>query len=67
MNDFTKIVKSQLLVGFISFVLFWEIIDLVIPTHTIPSPIETLAYLFTVLDDYRSPFDWKYSKGDSFA
>lgn len=51
MNVFKKVVNSQIIIGFISFVLFWEIIHLVIPTHTIPSPIETFAYLFTVLGD----------------
>ncbi len=51
MNIIRKIVKSQLLVGFLSFVFFWEIIDLVIQTHTIPSPIETFVYLFTSIDE----------------
>ena len=32
MNIIRKIGKSQLLVGFLSFVFFWEIIDLVIQT-----------------------------------
>ena len=51
MNIIRKIVKSQLLVGFLSFVFFWEIIYLVIQTHTIPSPIETFVYLFTSIDE----------------
>ena len=46
MNFLGKIAKSQIIIGFLSFVLFWQILHLVIPTHTIPSPIETFAYLF---------------------
>lgn len=48
MNIFVKLVKNQILIGFLSFVLFWEIIHLTIPTHTIPSPIETFAYIVTI-------------------
>ena len=51
MSIFKKVVNSQIIIGFLSFVLFWEIIHLVIPTHTIPSPIETFSYLFTVLGE----------------
>ena len=51
MNIIRKIVKSQLLVGFLSFIFFWEMIYLVIQTHTIPSPIETFVYLFTSIDE----------------
>lgn len=48
MKFLVKIVKSQIVIGFLSFVLFWEIIHLVIPTHTIPSPVETFAYFLTI-------------------
>lgn len=48
MNILAKIAKSQIIVGFLSFVLFWEFIHLLIPTHTIPSPIETFAYFFAI-------------------
>jgi ABC-type nitrate/sulfonate/bicarbonate transport system permease component len=51
MTIIQKIGKSQLVVGFLSFILFWELIYLIIQTHTIPSPIETFAYLFTIIDD----------------
>lgn len=51
MNILQKIAKNQLIVGFISFVVFWEIIHLVIQTQTIPSPVETFAYFFTILND----------------
>jgi NitT/TauT family transport system permease protein len=51
MNILVKIAKSQIVVGFLSFVLFWEVLHLVIPTHTIPSPIETFAYFMTVPKD----------------
>jgi len=51
MNTYKKIVNSQIVVGFFSFVLFWEIVHLAIPTHTIPSPLETFTYLVTVSGD----------------
>ncbi len=51
MKIYKKIVNSQIIIGFFSFVLFWEILHLMIPTHTIPSPIETFAYLGTVAGD----------------
>ena len=51
MNIMRKIVRSQLVVGFLSFVFFWEIIYLVIQTHTIPSPVGAFVYLFTIIDE----------------
>ena len=51
MNIIRKIARSQLVVGFLSFVFFWEIVYLIIQTHTIPSPVETFAYLFTIIDE----------------
>ena len=51
MNIIRKIAKNQLVVGFLSFAFFWEIIYLIIQTHTIPSPVETFAYLFTIIDE----------------
>ncbi|WP_338471430.1 ABC transporter permease [Niallia sp. XMNu-256] len=48
MKIYKKIVNSQIVIGFFSFVLFWEILHLAIPTHTIPSPLETFKYLGTV-------------------
>lgn len=48
MKTFKKIVNSQIVIGFFSFVLFWEVLHLLIPTHTIPSPLETFSYLGTV-------------------
>lgn len=48
MKIYKKIVNSQIVIGFFSFVLFWEILHRVIPTHTIPSPLETFIYLGTV-------------------
>lgn len=49
MNILQKIVKSQM-IGFLSFLLFWELLHLVLHTHTIPSPIETFAYSFTIME-----------------
>jgi ABC-type nitrate/sulfonate/bicarbonate transport system permease component len=40
-------VKNQCL-GFVSFLIFWEICHLLLNTHTVPSPLETLAYMLTV-------------------
>lgn len=51
MNIMRKIVSNQLIVGFFSFIVFWELIYLLLQTHTIPSPIETFTYLFTILGD----------------
>ncbi|WP_428910490.1 ABC transporter permease [Niallia sp. Krafla_26] len=48
MKIYKKIVNSQIVIGFLSFVLFWEILHRAIPTHTIPSPLETFIYLETV-------------------
>ncbi len=33
--------------GFISFLILWEVLHLLLNTHTVPSPMETLAYLVT--------------------
>jgi NitT/TauT family transport system permease protein len=43
-----KFVKIQLL-GFISFLILWEVFHLVLNTHTVPSPMETLAYMSMVV------------------
>ncbi len=40
-------VKNQCL-GFVSFLIFWEICHLLLNTHTVPSPLETLVYMLTV-------------------
>ncbi|KAA9016950.1 ABC transporter permease [Niallia endozanthoxylica] len=50
MNIIRKIAGNQLIVGFFSFIVFWEIIYLFVQTHTIPSPLETFSYFFTVID-----------------
>ena len=34
--------------GFISFLILWELFHLLLNTHTVPSPLETIAYLVTV-------------------
>lgn len=41
------IIKSvkTLLIGFASFLILWEICYLILDTHTVPSPVETLAYM----------------------
>lgn len=42
-----KITENKLL-GFISFLLLWELLHLSLKTHTVPSPVETIAYMTTV-------------------
>jgi len=40
-----KNVTQGLLTGFISFVVLWELLYLLLHTHTVPSPIETVLYM----------------------
>ncbi len=42
-----RLYKSQVL-GFLSFLLLWELLHLLLKTHTVPSPIETIAFMLTV-------------------
>ena len=35
----------NLIIGFISFLILWELLYLLLDTHTIPSPVETIAYI----------------------
>ncbi|WP_338450599.1 ABC transporter permease [Niallia oryzisoli] len=51
MNIIRKIASNQVIVGFFSFIVFWELIHLLVHTHTIPSPLETFTYLITILDE----------------
>ncbi|WP_071396527.1 ABC transporter permease [Bacillus tuaregi] len=51
MNIIRKIASNQLIVGFFSFIIFWEVIYLLVDTHTIPSPIATFTYLLTIIGD----------------
>ncbi len=46
MKILQKLTKSQL-VGFLSFLILWETIHLILHTRTIPSPIDTIAYTIT--------------------
>lgn len=43
MNMKKKIISSPWL-GFLSFILLWEVLHIAMNTHTIPSPIDTLLY-----------------------
>ncbi len=38
----------HLLTGFISFLLLWELLYLLLKTHTIPAPLATIQYMLTV-------------------
>ncbi len=45
-----KSITMLLLTGFISFLVLWELLYLLLDTHTIPAPIETIQYMLTVPD-----------------
>ena len=45
-----KNMTLRLFIGFISFLLLWELLYLLIDTRTIPAPIETIRYMLTVPD-----------------
>ena len=47
MKDIKRLAQSQP-AGFLSFLILWELIHLLLRTHTIPSPVETAAYMLTV-------------------
>jgi ABC-type nitrate/sulfonate/bicarbonate transport system, permease component len=47
MKDWKRLTQSQL-IGFLSFLILWELLHLLLNTHTIPSPWETVAYMFNV-------------------
>jgi ABC-type nitrate/sulfonate/bicarbonate transport system permease component len=47
MNIIKGIARSQV-VGFLSFLFLWEFFHLLLNTHTIPSPLETAAYMLRV-------------------
>ena len=44
MRSIVKLLKTQIL-GFISFLILWEMIHLLLDTHTVPSPVDTIAYM----------------------
>jgi NitT/TauT family transport system permease protein len=44
----TKSILTSLLLGFISYLIFWQLLFLILNTHTVPAPIETLAYTGTI-------------------
>ena len=48
MKQFLKRLLSSQLAGFIGFLFLWQILHLLLRTHTIPSPLETLAYFVSV-------------------
>ncbi len=45
-----KTMTFRPLSGFISFLLLWELLHLLLRTHTIPAPMETVRYMLTDLD-----------------
>ncbi len=47
MKNLKRFTSGQL-VGFLSFLVLWELFHLLLKTHTVPSPLETAAYMLTV-------------------
>lgn len=47
MKDRKRFTESQL-AGFLSFLILWELLHLLLKTHTVPSPLETTAFMLTV-------------------
>ncbi|WP_027630527.1 ABC transporter permease [Ruminiclostridium cellobioparum] len=47
MKDIKRLTQSQL-AGFLSFLILWELLHLLLKTRTIPSPVETVDYILTV-------------------
>lgn len=47
MKAIKRLTQSQL-AGFFSFLVLWELFHLLLKTHTIPSPLETVIYMLTV-------------------
>lgn len=43
-----KSIIFRLITGFISFLLLWELLYLLLNTHTIPAPMETIQHMFAV-------------------
>lgn len=50
MKAVKRLAQSQL-VGFLSFLVLWELFHLFLKTHTIPSPLETGIYMLSVPAD----------------
>ncbi len=44
-----RLYRSQIL-GFLSFLLIWELLHLLLQTHTVPSPADTISYVLKVPD-----------------
>lgn len=45
-----KSILLRLLIGFVGFLLLWELLYLLLDTHTIPAPAKTLQFMITVPD-----------------
>ena len=48
MKRWTKRLLNSQLMGFACFLLVWQILHLLLNTHTIPSPLDTIAYFFSI-------------------
>ncbi len=47
MRIMKRLYRSQI-IGFLSFLVLWELLYLLLKTHTVPSPAKTIAYVLTV-------------------
>lgn len=47
MKILKRMIKSELL-GFLSFIIIWEILHIVLETHTVPAPFETFIYMLKI-------------------
>ena len=43
-----KHMTQSKLIGFLSFIILWETLHLLLKTHTVPSPFDTVAYMVTI-------------------
>ncbi|MBD8069092.1 ABC transporter permease [Bacillus sp. PS06] len=48
MNTLHKLLNNQIVIGTLSILLFWYSLFFLVNTHSIPSPFETIAHLFTI-------------------
>lgn len=47
MNMKKKIINSPW-IGFISFIIVWQVVHILLNTHSIPSPMDTLIYTYKI-------------------
>ena len=48
MKQFLKRLLSSQLMGFVCFLFVWQVLHLLLNTHTVPSPLDTIACFFSI-------------------